>query len=84
MAARFSKLRRSLLSDVQRVQEGCQAAQKVKKKKKSTWNKGRRGGEPTTWISTVRHFCVASQIKSFLLMYCENMGRDQIASYSED
>lgn len=34
MAARFSKLRRSLLSDVQRVQEGCQAAQKVKKKKK--------------------------------------------------
>lgn len=34
MAVRFSKLRRSLLSDMQRVQESCQEAQKLKKKQK--------------------------------------------------
>lgn len=31
-----------------------------------------------------RHFCVHSQIKSFLLLHCENMGKDQVVSYSED
>lgn len=66
MAARFSKLRRSLLSDVQRVQEGCQEAQKVKKKKKKAHGT-REGGAgnllhgsaryvTSVWLRKLNHF----------------------------
>lgn len=81
MTAQFSKLRRSLLSDMQRVQQGYQG---TLKERRNAGNKGRRSRKLATKISLARHFCVDCQIKSFLLLYCENIGSDQIVSYSED
>lgn len=52
--------------------------------KKNARNKRRTSGKLTLQLSLARHCSVDSQIKSFLLLYFENMGRDQIVSYSED
>lgn len=62
----------------------CREFSRELKEKRNPGNKGRRSRKLTTKICLARHFCVDSQIKSFLLLYCENIGRDQIVSYSED
>lgn len=54
------------------------------RKKKSSRNKRSSSSKLTLWLSMARHFCVEPQIKSFLLLHCENMGKDQVVSFSQD
>lgn len=57
---------------------------KLRKKKKKELKEQEKQQQLTLWLSMAHHFCVDPQIKSFPLLHCENMGKDQVVSYSQD